>query len=277
MRVLGFFLLCLLPAFGFSRPIKAPASPLEGRIAYYVGLYSQVGGQLQSSDDLAAFVEKLERKQTNFKQTSDFLEHIFNKTHQKFLRNFSEYAAFPEMLNSGNYNCLTGTVLYALILDHFDIRYKIIETNYHIFLLAQTDEGPILFETTDPVSGFVTNSAEIEKRISSYKKNSLQSSSSKTYYRYNFDLYNSVNLDQIQGLLHYNISIVAFNAKDIRRAIDELGKAMEFYQSPRFDEFSRVILLTIMESDLDPSEKEGCLDSIRALRDKNVIVTASSN
>ena len=272
------FILWLLPMVVFGRPEKVPAPALDSRLAFYVNLYSQTGAPTNSSDHLAAFVQKLDQKQSGFKHQSDFLEYIFNKTHQKFLKNFSEYASFPETLSNGSYNCLTGTALYALLLEHFDIEYQIIETNYHIFLLAQSDKGSILFETTDPVSGFVTNPEEIKKRIDGYRQNSIQAGgSSKTYYRYNFDLYNSVSLDQVLGLLHYNLSIVAFNAKDLSLSIDHLSKAMEFYQSPRFEEFSRIILLTIMEGNLNPSEKERNLESIRALREKHVIVTASKN
>ena len=277
MRVCG-FVLWLFPLVVFGGALKEPASALDGRIAFYVNLYSQAGGQTKSSDDLAMFVHKLDQKQSSFRHTSDFLAYIFNKTHQKFLKNFSEYASFPEMLNKGNYNCLTGSALYALLLDHFDIRYQIIETNYHIFLVAQTDKGPILFEATDPASGFVTNPEEIKNRIARYKQNSIQAGvSSKPYYRFNFDLYNSVNLDQVLGLLHYNLSINAFNAKDLALSIHHLGKAMELYQSPRFEEFSGIILLTVMEGNLDASDKERCLEKIRALRKKQVVVTASSN
>jgi hypothetical protein len=277
MRVRG-FVLWLFPIVAFGGALKEPASALDGRLAYYINLYTQAGGDAKSSDDLATFVHKLEQKQSGFKHSSDFLAHIFHKTHQKFLRNFYEYATFPEMLDKGSYNCLTGTALYALLLDHFDFRYQIIETNYHIFLVAQTDNGPILFETTDPVSGFVTNPDEIKKRIAGYKQNSIQAgASSKTYYRYNFYLYNSVNLDQVLGLLHYNLSIVAFNAKDLSLSIHHLGKAMELYQSPRFEEFSGIILLSVMEGNLDSSDKERCLEKIRALRNKHVVVTASRN
>ena len=277
MRVCGLVLL-LFPLVVFGRASKEPASTLDGRLAFYVNLYSQAGAPAKTADDLAVFVHKLEQKQSNFKHTADFLEYIFNKTHQKFLRNFSEYASFPEMLDKGNYNCLTGTALYALLLDHFDIRYQIIETNYHIFLLAHSEKGPILFETTDPASGFVKDAEEINNRIAKYRQNSIKADgSSKTYYRYNFDLYNSVTLDQVLGLLHYNLSIVAFNAKDLTVSIDHLSKAMEVYQSPRFEEFSKIILLTIMEGNLNPSEKERCLESIRALHNKHLIVTASRN
>jgi hypothetical protein len=272
------FVLWLFPLIVFGRALKAPAPPLDGRIAFYVNLYSQAEAPAKSTHDLAVFVNKLDLKQNSFKRTSDFLEYIFNKTHQKFLRNYSEYASFREMLDNGTYNCLTGTALYAVLLDHFDIRYQIIETNYHIFLVAQTDRGSILFETTDPASGFVTNPEEIKNRIAAYKQNSIQGGGpSKTYYRFNFDLYNSVNLDQVLGLLHYNLSIVAFNAKDLTLSIHHLGKAMELYQSPRFEEFSKIILLTIMEGNLDSSEKERCLENIRALYKKHEVVTASRN
>jgi hypothetical protein len=277
MRVLV-FVLWLFPLVVFGRAEKTPEPALDGRLAFYVNLYSQAGVPTNSSDDLASFVYKLDQKQSGFKHSADFLKYIFNKTHQKFLKNFSEYSSFPEMLSTGNYNCLTGTALYALLLDRYDIDYQIIETNYHIFLVAQTAKGPILFETTDPVSGFVTNPEEIKKRIAGYRQNSIQASgSTKTYYLYNFDLYNSVNLDQVSGLLHYNLSIAAFNAKDLALSIDHLSKAMELYQSPRFEEFSKIILLTIMEGNLNPSEKEEYLESIRALRNRHLVVTASGN
>jgi len=277
MRVWGFVLL-LFPLVVFGRAAKTPAPTLDGRLAFYVNLYSQAGAPASSSDDLAAFVSKLDQKQSGFKHSADFLEYIFNKTHQKFLKNFSEYSSFPEMLSKGNYNCLTGTALYALLLDRYDVGYQIIETNYHIFLVAQTDKGPILFETTDPVSGFVTNPEEIKKRIAGYRQNSIQASgSTKTYYRYNFDLYNSVNLDQVLGLLHYNLSIAAFNGQELTLSIDHLRKAMELYQSPRFEEFSKILQLTIMEGNLNPSERERCLESLRTLRNMHVAVTARGN
>jgi hypothetical protein len=275
MRIWG-FVLWLIPIAVFGRDLSVPASVPEGRLAYYVNLYSSVGTPSKESADLAAFVNKLEQKQSAFKHTADFLEFIFNKTHQKFLKNYSEYASFPETLGKGDYNCLTGTALYALLLDHFEIPYQIIETNYHIFLLAQTDKGSILFETTDPADGFVTNDKEIKNRIASYRQNSFQTpGSSKTYYRYNFDLYKEVNLDEVLGLLYYNLSIVAFNAQDLNLAIDQLGKAMEFYGSPRIEEFSRIILVTVIEGNFDPSEKEKCLENIRSLRKKNLTVSAS--
>jgi hypothetical protein len=79
----------------FGRVAADPAYAPEDKLAYYVNLYGTVGASSTESADLTAFVKKLEQKQSSFKHTTDFLEFVFNKTHQKFLKNFSEYASFP--------------------------------------------------------------------------------------------------------------------------------------------------------------------------------------
>lgn len=276
MRVC-FATLFLLPILALGQASDYVAKT-PTKIDYYLNLYNQADGSSSPTDQVLSFVEKLERKKPAFRQDNDFLEYLFIKTHQRFLKYFAEYASFGEMLDQRTYNCLTGTALYALLLDHFGIGYQIIETNYHIFLLAHTDQGTVLFETTDPTNGFVRDSDEIQKRIAQYRQNSIQKvKSTKTYYRYNVDLYNEVNLDQMLGLLHYNLSIVSYNQQKLPLSIHQLSKAMELYQSPRIEEFSRIILLSVMESNLEASVKEKCLKSIQSIRKKQFAVTASAN
>ena len=270
--------LMLIPFFASAgNGRKALPEPSE-KIQRYLSLYLHADNSSAVSEEVFSFVGKLQNKQTSFKDRGEFLEYVFNKTHQRFLKNFVEYASFGDLLNKGSYNCLTGTALYALILDHFDVSYQVIETNYHIFLLAQTGSGSVLFEATDPTNGFVSDSKEIEKRIEGYRQNAIQKAeTSKTFYRYNFELYNEVNLDEMLGLLHYNLSIAAYNQHNLSLSIDHLGKAMELYQSPRIEEFSRIILLSVVEGNLDPAEKEKCVENIRALLKKHLVITASKN
>jgi len=267
----------LIPLFAPGQGV-ASISGKPAKINYYVNLYAQADGSAGDTRNVLSFIDKLEQKKTSFKQTGDFLEYLFRKGHLRFLKTYAEYASFGETINKGRYNCLTGTAFYALLLDHFEIPYEIIETNYHIFLLAHSENGPVLFETTDPANGLVRNAAEIDKRVRGYKQNEIQTASSdKAYYKYNVDLYNQVNLDQLLGLLHYNLSIVAYNEQNLPLSIHHLSKAMESYQSPRFDEFSRIILLSVMEAKLEPSEKAKCLETVRSLRKKHLVVTASKN
>jgi hypothetical protein len=235
--------------------------------SYYFDLYSKSFGISSSAcTDFMKFAKRLERRKNNYDH-HQFLRHVFAKTHQRYLKTYSNYAAFDELSKTGNYNCLTGTALYALLLTHLGYDFKIIETNYHIFLVVNTAEGKVLFEATDPVKGFIANGAAIEKRINRYKQDQfVQKESGKNYYLYSFKLFNEVSLDEMLGLLYYNEAIEAFNNHELPKAVMNLDKAIVLYNSPRITEFSKIILLSLMESKLETSIKENCVRKIQSIR-----------
>jgi tetratricopeptide (TPR) repeat protein len=266
----------IIPFFVFGQEWRIANSGDKG-LDQYLGDFSEVDGSEIRAQDFLKFVERLDDKGEE-KNTLKFCRTLFQKTRQEFLRSYTQYASFGETLSKGKYNCLTGTALYAMLLERFNIRYTIIETNYHIFLLADTDEGRALFEATDPLHGFVTNPDEIEKRIQQYKQNVIQppaAGGNKKYYEYNVSLYQQVSLDQMSGLLHYNLSIESYNQQDFKEAINHLDKAMALYSSPRIAEFSAILLLSVLESKLDESVKESYLKRIQAIRKKQLPVMAS--
>jgi len=273
MKIL-ILLLFILPSLVFGlgdMPVENPNAKLE----HYINNYYEEEINKESANDIYNFVKKLERKKLD-KSNSAFIRLLFAATRQKFLKHYKDYAGFDEMAVTGRYNCLTGTALYALLLDYFHIEHQIIETNYHIFLIASTEEGRILIEATDPANGFVDEPQEIDKRINLYKQNKvLETEASKKYYRYNFNLYQEVSLDQIEGLLQYNHAISAFNRQKLQSAIDHLDKALDLYNSPRIAEFSSILWLAVMESKLDYQNKENCFKSLQAIRKKQGPVMAS--
>jgi tetratricopeptide (TPR) repeat protein len=275
MRFVG-CILVIMPFFVFGQELTIAKSG-DKTFDQYLQDFSEVDGSDIHALDFLKFVERLDEKGEQ-KNTLKFCRTLFQKTRQEFLRNYTQYASFGETLSKGKYNCLTGTALYAMLLEHFNIQYSIIETNYHIFLLADTNEGRVLFEATDPLHGFVTNRDEIEKRIQRYKQNVIQATpagNNKKYYEYNVSLYQQVSLDQMSGLLHYNLSIEAYNQQDFQEAIDHLDKALDLYSSPRITEFSAILLLSVLESKLDESVKESYLKRIQAIRKKQLPIMAS--
>jgi hypothetical protein len=273
-----FLLLLLIPvlALGQSSNENTLAS---SKIEYYLNLFSQADNSKEvSTRQISGLAEKLEQKRSSFSHQKDFVEYVFRKTHQRFLKHYDDYVSFSEMLDNRSYNCLTGTALYALLLDHFGISYKVIETNYHIFLIANTDEGRVLLEATDPMNGFVSDAGAIEGRIRMYRQNAVQEvKSSMTYYKYNFNLYHEVNLDEMLGLLHYNFAVEAFNQNRLQESVYQLSKAVELYNSPRIEEFSRIVLFSVKESNLDPSAKARCIKDIQSWRKKTFVATASTH
>lgn len=273
MRILG-LILFLLPALAFGQELNSPV--FQNGSSQLAAYFCNVDGLNEDTPDISTYIRKLEQRESPGNDLK-FCKTLFYKTRKEFFHNFEQYASFRETISRGKYNCLTGTALYALLLDHFGIEYTIIETNYHIFLVAKTKEGDVLFEATDPVNGFVTNAEEIEKRIRAYQRNTLQSTEgdNKRYYAYSVNLYKDVTLTEMSGLLHYNLSIEAYNGKNIRAAIHHLDKALDLYNSPRIAEFSSILLLSVVESDLNESIKADYLRRIQAIRRKQTTLIAS--
>lgn len=274
LKVLILFLFCL--------PLGASAQ--EATRSYADDTFTQYLEQYISSDKsksvstraLENFVQKLESKKQSFKKESEFIQYTFNQTHRKFLKHYKQYCTFTELVSDGTYNCLTATALYALLLDHFQVDYKIVETNYHIFLLAKTEQGTILLETTDPLNGFISNPTQVEKRLSTYKQNELmQKENDKVLYTYNFNLFNVVDLDQMLGLMYYNLAIDAYNHQEIQLAITYLDQAIMRYHSPRIDEFSTIILLTVQESKMEASVKKSYMQKVNAIQKRKLSGLAS--
>ncbi len=278
MRSWKLLVIVFFPLLGSSQAFQpshfiAQSSETE----YYINLFLKTDQVSVKLDKVTSLLSKLEDKRSTIKNDRDFLHFAFTKTHQKIFKHFATSCSFSELFTTGNYNCLTATALYAIVLDHFNINYKIIETNYHIFIIAQTTKGDVLFEATDPLNGFVASPHDIEQRITSYQKNAIDlNTGDKTNYAFHVSLFDEVTIEQLPGLMYYNFSIQAYNHKMYVSAIEYLDQARRYYQSPRFEEFTNVIMLTLINGNISPTEKEIGLKKIQSLR-KKVPVLASAN
>jgi hypothetical protein len=124
----------------------------------------------------------------------------------------------------------------------------------------------VLFEATDPQYGFVRGKKMVDQRINEYKKNqSLIGSTAAAAYNFDFDLFNEVDLNELTGLLYYNQSIDAFNKHQIDQSVNLLDKVSLFYKSERIKEFSQLILLALLQSNLENSTKQDYINKVRSL------------
>lgn len=255
--ILTLFLSTVL-AYAEADPVKS--DPLLGF------LYTDVAVKANPKN-FSSFLEQLDKKKHAFKQEKDLVRYIFFKTHQKFLRNFQTESSFGELLTSGKYNCLTGTALYALLFEHFDIDYSIIETNHHIFIIAKADGVDILIETTDPIEGFVDNPEKIKERLTSYRENTLPNNTREgVRYEFSFNLWEAVTLEELTGLLYFNNAVKAYNQQNLVEASMLLIKAGQYKPSPRVEEFSVLLMLSVQESALSEDEKKNLLHKLKIVQ-----------
>ena len=83
-------------------------------------------------EEIVRFSESLNHKRFRYKQEIDFWKHVYYKVHRKYLKTYSSPSTLNDVLVTGNYDCLSGTALYAMIFQALGADYQIIETNYHI-------------------------------------------------------------------------------------------------------------------------------------------------
>lgn len=209
-----------------------------------------------TAEPLDDFLERLDRKHQQISDNAVFLSHLFSKVHYKFLKRYENYSSFSDLLNNGSYNCLTGTALYALLLERYGYQYSIVETTYHIFLLIDNDGTQILFEATDPREGFVMGAEAIDDKIRLYREDEDQiSPTDESIYDFNARIFSTVTLKELKGLLYYNLAVDAFNERQFEKSLALLQLAAASYGSERIREFGLVIMKTMVNQELRTSEK----------------------
>lgn len=166
---------------------------------------------------------------------------LFVKTHNRFLHNYVKYSGIEE-LAEGRYDCLTATSLFAHILTKSGYAFNIIETNYHIFITVKTSEGDVLLETTDRFGGFVDDKEKIAGVLKEYKKNTLEAATNSSY-QYTFSLFNTVDPEQLPGLLYINQAVKAFNLERWDECEAKLAAAARMTDSPRIAELVQLVEL----------------------------------
>ncbi len=200
---------------------------------------------------LNLFIENL--KESHPKSRKAYLSKVFYKTHKKFLKVYNPYSTFSGVFESGQYDCLTATILYGIVLDALQLPYQIVETNYHIYIKVMDGEATYLFETTDPSRGFVHQPKLVAQLLSLYDsnlpldENGNPVENDENLHSFDFDIHNTVDLEQLPGLLYYNKAIVDFNSGHLLKALRNIEKANLFYDSKRLLEFKSICLQTIKD------------------------------
>lgn len=185
--------------------------------------------------------EKLEKSNSDQK----YLSWLFYKVHRKVLKNYEQYSPLAEVFEAGDYDCLSATTLYALLLNELGFEARVVETNYHIYLEVLTNKERYLIESTDALNGFVYSQSEINKRLAEYdQKNYLASTNE---YAFDAKIHDAVDLKKLVGLQYYNRAVDTFNSGKILPTLDLLEKSTVFYQSERIVEFGIVLAQAIMD------------------------------
>ena len=194
------------------------------------------------------------------------LRKLFRKIHSHFLKRYEALSDFDQLFTKGKYDCLTATALFSYALDEMGYDFKLVETNYHIFIMVKTKEGMVLLETTDRLGGFITDPTTIKERTGEYSKNWLASTKkNRIQYDYTFKLYQEVSPSRLAGLLMYNQAVKSYNLGDLQNCALLLGQAYELYASVRCEELGDILTQTLMQRNVTEEVRASCMAHLKSI------------
>ena len=179
------------------------------------------------------------------------LKKMFYHIHSKDLKWYDNYVTLSELFEKGTYDCLTGTALYALILEELEIPYTIQEFDFHVLTIVHLDDKDIILESTDHMFGFIASEAEVNNHLAKY----FAASANKEGYRTVIGSQAKVtkgsvvnlqiSLKELVGLQYYNLAINAYNSGNVSQSRKFINKAAALHPSDRIIDTKNYMYSTI--------------------------------
>jgi tetratricopeptide (TPR) repeat protein len=185
------------------------------------------------------FAEHLKSEKSK-KTLSKTVQNYFDLTHKKFFTKYWLSAYFNEIFESGTYNCVTASALYAILFDKVGIRYTIKETPTHIYLVVNPGAENIMVETTDPQGLISVVTDEMKKQYLDYLKADklisdadLATSSVNDLFYKSYYGDSDISLIELAGLQYYNKGVDLLDNKQYANALTTFEKSYRLYPCER--------------------------------------------
>lgn len=249
--------------YSYDFSISQPAYLDSLSLFYYRSINIDPDDTEKHLSRLRRHIQKLQKRLDKDGPTEYLLKSIFFKTHEKFLKDYENVVSYDRLITEGKYNCISGSALYVTILGALNIPHKIFETEEHVFLMVYAGEKRYLFESTDPLNGFVTNEKSIATHLAGftdeYSTSELQQvgSGDSSYNR--VGLKSVYGLPVLAGLQYYNEAVVSFNKGRLSEAYRLAIQGYNLYPSDRLVNCMDTILESIMSNEMISKETKASL------------------
>lgn len=189
---------------------------------------------LEQSIDKLFQLLKVEKDRTA--SQTKWVKFAFAYLKKNYLVNYKADADFSEILTQKNYDCVTGTTLFALLFERLGVKYEVLESYSHVCIKVLNDSTHILLEPTlkDGVYTKGKQIYEVLKKLQNDKKEQVVKVFRSSYIPVNPKYYFSkINLTQLIGILYFNKAAQGLADKQYALSMDYAKVANVLYPSPR--------------------------------------------
>jgi hypothetical protein len=215
---------------------------------------------MESNIDL--IYNKLKTNGIDKKKLNKKIKLIYKTVHSDLLKKYKENVIFNKILKTGEYNCVTATALYAILLDRFSISYAIRKKPNHVYLIVGPGKQNILMESTNPQKGVVIYDEKVKKDFVKYLYNSKLISKEEYTYNSSDDLFNkyyntddTISIFQLAGAHYYNHGVQLYADEKYEYSMNEFEKAYTLYPEGKTISYSYTGAMGTMISKLAEDKK----------------------
>jgi len=187
-------------------------------------------------DTYLGIFKDLEDKKIQTKKINKKIALSYSSVHSKFLIKYNDNEYFPVIFQSGTYNCVSASMLYALIFDQLDIPYKVKASNNHVYLVANSGANSIVIETTNPGFEEQIFTGEFKQQYAKYLRTSkliseseYKNKSVEEIFEENFKEVKDAEFNNLPGFQYYNKALTKLQNNANEEALKLCQKAYFFY------------------------------------------------
>jgi hypothetical protein len=267
--VLHLFIVAFLigfSSFSFALPSPLPNShneqKMSSRLSDFLDAHDSITSEMKEKA-----IQRIIDFNKNFKINSDneskTLRKLFFAVQETFLKEYVLYSSFFQTIDSGKYDCLTGSVLYAVFLEeikqkgNFNYTYQLVQNPIHVFIKIKLSDGSeIVFESTSLEKGFIATPKAIDFYLQEQIKNVEQATQNEAVVLFNNQRCNNlVTLESASALLYFNQGVLFFNQRKFGKSLEMAKNALIYQKNEVFYNLVIISLQELLKNNLI-SEKE---------------------
>jgi hypothetical protein len=175
---------------------------------------------------------------------------IYKYIHKRFFKLYQLENSFPDVFTKGQYNCVSGSAMYAIIFKYMGIPYQVVEAPQHVFLFAYPQAQKIMIETTSPKHGYLNFNEAYVKKFLIYMNEAklisdeeLQNNPSDLLFNKYYFSKNGLSIQELAGIQYSNYAYYYLEKQEYEKALPEAKKA--YYLNPI--NRNRYMLLAILQ------------------------------
>ena len=190
----------------------------------------------ESRNTYLSIFKDLEAKKIESKNITKRIKQSYADVHKRFLKKYNDNEYFPEIFQTGTYNCVSASMLYAMVFSNINIPYKVKASSDHVYLVANPGANSIVIETTNPGFEQKIFNGDFKQQYVNYLRSSkllseteYKNKSIEEIFEENFKQVRDVEFNNLPGLQYYNKALTKLQNNQTEQALKLCQKAYFFY------------------------------------------------